>query len=382
MNENYQDPYLFEEDDEEDDPIDWMGYFMSLWNNKKKIIAISFAFAILSVCIALMQKRQYSLSVVMAPEVQGKAGSGSLGGIASMLGMGNLSLGSSSDALNISLFPEIAGSTPFLEGLLDVTVTPYISPKDVKKGVKPGAPTTVFLHLLGKDKESGFLSQIKTSIFGEKEEDEELVYEYGFSPMQDIALKKISKLIGVDVDKKTGVTTLTVKFDDPLMAMQLADTVLNRLQNKVFEYRTKKERENFEYYSALADSAYEKLVAAQAAYAQSMDNDRNVILQSVSVRKQRLQNEVTLCEQVYTQMAQQRELSRARVQEVKPVFAVIEPPVFPQRPANSRAKTCIVITFFGFFMTCAWYLFGAPLYANLKEQFAARMAEDGADDKA
>ena len=85
-----------------------------------------------------------------------------------------------------------------------------------------------------------------------------------------------------------------------------------------------------------------------------------MILQKVSVRSQRLEQEADIASQVYQQMVQQRELSRAQLQEVKPVFTVVEPATMPQRPNNSRANTCIAITFIGFLLSCAWYVVGAP----------------------
>lgn len=375
MNENYQNPD-FQQEMEDEEEIDWMGYLNTLWSHRKTIIKITAICAVLSVIVALCQKRTYHVGVTLAPEVQSSSSrAGGLSGIASMLGIGGATMGASTDALNITIFPEIVNSTPFIVSLFDVELTPYVSPKKIEKGVAPGVPVPLYDHLCGKDKEPGLFKKMLVSLFGEEPE------EPGFSvssltKKQSRAVEKMRKLMSADVDKKTGVTSLSVTLDDPLMATQLADTVCRRLQEYVFEYRTQKERENLSYYSALTDSAYVQLVAAQAAYAQSMDNDHSVILQSVSVRKQRLQNEMNLREQVYSQMLQQRELVRGRVQEMKPVFAVVEPATFPQRPMQSRAKTCIMITFLGFVAACAWFLFGAPFLASMKEKIAERKEEE------
>ena len=285
MNENYQNP-LPQRFEEEEDSIDWMGYIKTLWAKRKNIILVTAVFAVLSVVIALCQKRQYAISITLAPEVQGKSGSSSLSGIASMLGVGGMSMGNSTDALNITIFPEIVNSTPFLTGLFDVEVTPYVNKKDLKEGVVP-EPTTIYNHILGKDKEPGFISSLIKSIFSSEDEEEDNTLNISYlSEEQSKVVEALQKMISADVDKKTGITQIAVRMDDPMMVTQLADTVCRRLQEYVFDYRTQKERENFDYYSQLADSALEKLVAAQAAYAQSMDNDHSVILQSVSVKKQ------------------------------------------------------------------------------------------------
>lgn len=161
----------------------------------------------------------------------------------------------------------------------------------------------------------------------------------------------------------------------PTICLILADTVCRRLREYVFEYRTEKERNNFEYYQALCDSTYKTMVEAQAAYAEAVDNDHSVILQKVSVKRQRLEQEASIASQVYQQMVQQREMSRAQLQEMKPVFAVVEPATMPQKPMNSRRKTCMSITFFGFILACAWYVVGKDWLAEnlpaLKEKINA-----------
>lgn len=352
---------------EEEEPIDWAAYISKMLLYWKKIAIITCIFGVIGIVVALCQKRAYTVSITLAPEVQGKSSGGSLGGLASMLGMGGLSMGSSSDALNITLFPDICSSTPFLTQLFDVELTPYVSPKDVKNGVV-AEPTTVYLHMTGKDKPKGLISKILESILS-KEEDEEngSINISHLTKEQNNVVLALQKSISANVDKKTGITNIAVTLDDQLMATQLADTVCNRLQNYIDLYRTKKERENLAYYSMLADESQAKYIEAQAAYAKSMDFDRNVNLLSVSSEKERLQQEAQIAGQVYTQMVQQREMARAKVQELKPVFAVVEPATLPQKPNKSRKNTVLAFGFIGFALSAAWFLFGKEfLDENLK----------------
>lgn len=359
-NNGYQNYY------EDEEPIDWAAYISKFLLYWKKIAIITCIFGVIGIIAALCQKREYSVAITLAPEAKAGGGS-SLGGIASMLGMGNMSMGSSTDALNISLFPDICSSTPFLTQLFDVKITPYVSPKDAKKGVV-AEPTTVYKHMTGEDKEKGFIAQIMENIFGKpEEENSDSINISQLTQKQNNAVMALQRAISADVDKKTGVTTISVTLDDKLMATELADTVCSRLQNYIYLYRTKKERENLEYYTKLAEEAQEKLVKAQAAYASSMDFDRDVSLLSVSNRKDRLQHEADLANQIYSQMAQQRELARAKVQEMRPVFAVIEPATLPQRPTKSRKNTVLAFGFVGFILSAAWYLIGKDfLEENLK----------------
>ena len=55
-------------------------------------------------------------------------------------------------------------------------------------------------------------------------------------------VEKVKTNITCDVDKKTDVVTITVKDQDRLVSAILADSVKQRLQDFIIEYRTSKAR--------------------------------------------------------------------------------------------------------------------------------------------
>lgn len=371
LNQNYQSGI-----DPEEESIDWAKYIGLFLTNWKKIAVVTCIFGIIGIGAALMQKRVYSVSVTLAPEVQGSSRSGgSLGSLASMFGVNMNMGGSSADALNITIFPEIVSSTPFLSQLFEVELNPKPKlPKDkieARKVMEGPLPTVkLYDHLTGRDKEKSWMTRLKESLFGPVEEDPDYmkVNVSLLTKEQGLVIERMRRLISADVDKKTAMTTISVSMDDPLMCAQLADTVCRRLREYVFSYRTEKEQQNFDYYEALCDSAFLKMTEAQAAYAASLDNNQSVIRQTVAVRRERLQQEASMASQIYQQMVQQREVSRAHLQEMKPVFAVVEPSTMPQRPANSRKKTVLMFGFFGFFLASAWFLLGKDYYEQYMPQ--------------
>ncbi|MBO4624427.1 MAG: hypothetical protein J5646_02925 [Bacteroidales bacterium] len=346
--------------------IDWMGILSKLLKHWKQIVLIGFVFGCLGVVSALMMKRQYNVTMTLAPETQGRASS-SLSSITSMLGMGG-AVSSGPDAMNITLFPEICQSTPFLVSLLDVPLTSYVSEKQAEEGVKP-MHTTVYKHFSGEDKPNYKPKKDEKPYTGVANATE-------LTPKQAAVVKALGQSVSASVDKKTGITTISVTTDDRLMAKQLADTVCNRLQKVVSEYRTKKATSDYEYYVMLADEAHADLVKAQAAYARSVDYDRSVILQSATAEKDRLREEASLANQIYSQMAQQRELARAKIQEDKPVYAVVQPAVLPQAPMNSRAKRVLIWGFVGGFLAVAWYGFGADFFKKMRSDVKEKMDEE------
>lgn len=366
MEENLNNPPYQESYDDEFE-IDWMGILTKLLKHWKQIILIGFIFGCLGVVSALLMKRTYNVTMTLAPELQSRSSS-SLSSLTNMLGLGGATLGNTTDAMNITLFPEISHSTPFLAALLDVPLTSYVSPKQAEEGVQP-KHTTVYKHLSGEDKPNYKPKKNEKPYTGVDDPTE-------LTTKQAAVVKKLSQCIGAEVDKKTGVTTITVTMDDRMMAKQLADTVCTRLQVYVSNYRTKKATDDYNYYVMLADEAHEELVKAQAAYARSVDYDRSVILQSGTAEKDRLREEASLANQIYSQMAQQRELARAKIQEEKPVYAVVQPATLPQRPVNSRAKRVLIWGFVGGFLAVAWYGFGQDFMKKFRTDVKEKMDEE------
>lgn len=368
-NEYYNDPDCMEEDEDELN-IDWAELITKLLKEWKFIGLVSFLFAVVGVGVALLTPKKYTVSVMLAPEVQGKSGGGSIGGIASMLGLGSASIGSGGDALNISLFPEISASTPFLAQLFDVEVTPYVAPDKIKKGAQPATPTTLYKYITKEDEPKSWFANLKESVFGKAEEIETDTLNLSqFSPKQRLVIQTLQANVGAAVDKKTAITTISVTMDDPWIATTLADTVCQRLQDYVIAYRTQKASEDLAYYEMLAKDARARMVKAQAAYATSVDYDRSVILQSVNTEKDRLRQEAQLASELYSQTEQQVQLAKAKLQEVKPVFAVVQPATMPARPSSaSRKNVVLIVTLLGCCLACAWVLFGKDFFFNLKQQ--------------
>lgn len=355
--------------------IDWMDIFARLLKHWKQIFLICFIFCVLGIVSALLMTRRYNVSMTLAPEIANR-NSSNLTTITNMLGLGGASLNTTTDAMNITLFPEICKSTPFLAALLDVPLTSYVSEKQVEEGVQP-KHTTVYKHFSGEDKKKTLLSKWLDSFSKYKDQKPYTgVTDATELPVaQARVVKALAKSISANVENKTGITTISVTMDDRMMAKQLADTVCARLQVYVTDYRTKKATANYDYYVTLAEEARRDLVQKQAAYARSVDYDRSVILQSAQSEKDRLRSEASLAQEIYSQMVQQRELARAKIQEEKPVYAVVQPATLPQHAVNSRVKRVLIWCVLGLFLSLAWYGFGADFFKKFRSDVKEKMDE-------
>ena len=123
MSEQLYNNSNFPSEQEEEMEIDLMEMARKLWAKRKLLYKAAGIGLVLGVIIALSTPKKYTVDVVLSPEV-GKISSSSFSGIASMLGISNLNSASGDvDALNITLFPDIVSSTPFILELFDVPVT-------------------------------------------------------------------------------------------------------------------------------------------------------------------------------------------------------------------------------------------------------------------
>jgi hypothetical protein len=370
MTENKEYKQVPPHQEEEEQEIDLMEYARKLWESRKTLLIASGIAAVLGVVIALTTPRQYTVTVTLAPE-SGKSGGGSLSGIASMLGMGGFSMGSDADALNVMLYPNIVSSTPFILDLMDTPV------KTIDEE-QPDTTLTGYLTEYTKKSLMGTVISLPFKAIGGvislfKEEEPEVTGPGTIDPFQltkdqaNIA-EGIKKLIVANVDKKTGITTVSVTMQDPMVAAMLTDTVLLKLKQHITKYRVSKAEDDCKYWENLNNQRRDEYYAKQKEYAEYVDANKNVVLQSVQIEQERLQNDMQLAYQVYSNVATQLQMARAKVQEAKPVFVIVEPASVPlQASGTSRAMTVIGTIFLIVAGTAGWILFGKDFLSQLKK---------------
>ncbi len=175
-------------------------------------------------------------------------------------------------------------------------------------------------------------------------------------------IEALKKKILASVDKKTSMTTVSVTLQNPKVAAVVADSVVRKLQEYIIDYRTTKAKEDCLYLERLFKERQQEYYDAQKKYADYMDSHDNIILQSVRAEQERLQNDMSLAYQVYSQVANQLQVARAKVQEEKPVFAVVEPAVIPLYPSGTSRKIYVLASIFlSVCIVISWKLLGEDI---------------------
>lgn len=354
-------------EDDDELQIDWMGILRQVLAIRKKLYIAAAVGVVLGILIALGTPKQYTVNITLSPEMSSsKSGSGLASMAASFLGgsIGN----DSPDALNATLAPDIVASTPFLLELFDARVVSQDKQID-----------TTFTAYLDEQKSSwmGYvlkapgmaISGIK-SLFSDKKEKTETIQEGTIELNEEDAakLEGLRQQITAEVDKKTAITTLSVTLQDPKVTATIADSVVSKLQQYITAYRTSKAKEDCQYLEKLYKERQQEYYDAQQRYARYVDANSNVVFQSTLAERERLQNDMNLAYQVYSQVAQQLQVARAKVQEEKPVFAVVEPAVVPLNPSGTSRKVIVLgFIFLAVAFAGAWELLGKKYWQLLKE---------------
>ena len=353
-NKNYQNPDVQEPENDEI-TIDWMEILRKIIAIRKTLYKAVGVGIILGIIIALSIPKQYTVTVTLSPEMGGDKAGGGLASLASSFLGGGAS--SSPDALNATLAPDIVASTPFilelfntkvqtLDGKLDTTLVAYLDEqKQPWWGYIKAAPGMT-------------IGAIK-SLFSEDTDTVTALNPFQLTQKEAGKVASIKQAITAEVDNKTAMTTLTVTLQDPKVTAIVADSVVAKLQQYIIDYRIKKAKEDCAYLEQLYKERQQEYYDAQSKYAHYFDSNRNIALQSVRAEQERLQNDMNLAYQVYSQIAQQLQVARAKIQEEKPVFAVVEPATVPLQPSGTSRKVILIgVVFLAVCGTGIWKLLG------------------------
>ena len=352
--------------------IDLMDLLRKVIGIRKKIYKAAGIGLIIGVIVAISIPKQYTVEVTLSPEMGNNKGGGLSGLAASFLGSG-VSMGDGTDALNASLSADIVSSTPFLLELSNMKVPVSKSEEISLSSYLDEESSPWWSYVIGFP---GMVIGGVKSLFIE-DEDETISSDKAsqgaieLSKKESQKIESLKKKIAASVDKKTSMTTVSVTFQDPKVAAIVADSVVNKLQEYIIDYRTSKSKEDCLYLEKLFKERQQEYYAAQKKYADYMDSHDNIILQSVRAEQERLQNDMSLAYQVYSQVASQLQVARAKVQEEKPVFAVVEPAVVPLEPSGTSRKVYVLaFIFLSVCIVISWNLFGKDFLDKFKEACA------------
>jgi len=335
---------------------------------KKKLFFIILPIVFILSCLYIICiPRYYTSEVKLVPESDnGFSGNlGTLGSLASTFGV-DLTDMQSSDAISPTLYPDLMDDNGFVAELFPIHV------ESSEKSEDPPISTTYYDYLENHQKKAwwnGPIKWIKEKMsFGKKDEDSNAKKEinpYALSRKQFKIVEALRNNINIRSDKKTGVLTIAVTSQDPLISKTMADSIKERLQEYITDYRTSKSRIDLEHYLKLEAQAKKNYEAARLKYSKFSDAHTDVVLASYQVTRDDLENDMQLKYNTYSSLQTQVQVARAKVQARTPAFTVLKGAEVPVKPAGPKRMIFVFIMVFLAFTATLLYIIRDDLRQTL-----------------
>ena len=285
-----------------------------LIRHRRFLLKYTFLGLTLGLLVALCLPKEYEARMLTAAESLAIPDDEVLGGFTAE----NISAKSpaSYDALRPSLYPQIFASVPFLDSLSAIPVQTADGTPDITLTLRE------------------YLEQRQHSLFPS-------------SP--DAVLEELRDRISILPDEKTRTIALACRMQDPLVAATVLDSLNSRIRRYITEYRTRKEREELAHAKKLQEDAREAYFSAQETQAAFEDRNRDLHTRNAQKELVQLRVKTNFAKEEYARATLRVKAAETQVVRVRPVFAVIEPPTVPVRPASpSRLKYMAGFALLGF----------------------------------
>ncbi len=317
-----------------------------------KVLPITF---VIACAFTLGLQDYYKSTVALAPEA---GGGSSLSGLVSLASTFGVNLGSSSnssrDAITPDLYPDLMSSVNFRTSMFDVKVR-----------MDGDNRIMTYYDYLDKEQKSPWWSKAKKAIWGlfKSKEDTHAVVKkdsvnpFRLTPEQLSIANAVGGCIDCKINNKTGIISIIVTDQDPLVAATIADSVKVRLQNSLTDYRTKKARHDLAYIEKLYKEARTNYDQACDAYASYVDANNDIVLESVKQKRTKLENEMQLMFNNYNAISAQLLAAKAKVQEETPAFTTLKTATVPLRKTGPKRSLIVMIfELLVFLCTTGWIL--------------------------
>lgn len=310
--------------------IDFRVLFKILRKEKWWIFLITLLVTAVGIIYSFLAREEFQTDGKILPEIQGKGGSSlsQFAGPASLAGVDLNSLGGSGiDAVRPDLYPDVITSTPFYLELFKVPVhtqdNQELSFEDYYHNVI----------------EEGEVPKEKLLRKYPVKEDGIIVV----NRLNEMRLKALRTRITANIDKKSGIITISSKMPDPVVAAETAKFAMEYLMEYVKNYRTEKLKKDVNYLEEQVERSRGKYYTTQEAKARYSDQFQDIRLQSADVRRERIESEYRLSSTFYNELLKKYEEAKFKLHQETPVFKVLEPPVAPAKKTEPKRSLIIMI---------------------------------------
>lgn len=332
-----------------------------------KILIASFAviFAAVGAIYSLSLPNEYVSNAKLLPELDSKSSaSGGLGGLKSLAGLAGVDIGGGvgGEAIRPELYPNIVQSAPLLREVLKAkiystkhkkwqTVLDYLSEK------QDTAPLDFGNDVEEEEKSDVILDKIPSNALSS-----DLIK---LNKKEQAAIKKLREFVKLEIDKKSGVISLSTKLTNAVAAANITSLVQHYLTKYIIDYRTQKARKELTFLDKRLTEARERYNQSLFTLSAYRDQNMNLFLNVARDREKKLEYEVDIAYNMYSTLSGQYEEAKMKLHRETPVFKVLEPAqVAVKKDGPVRSIITIGFMFAGIFISLIYVFFKT---VNLKE---------------
>lgn len=328
--------------------IDLRVIIKKLWRKKLWFLLVWIITGALASWYIVGIPRTYMTTTRIAPETD-QGGQSSLGSIASSFGI-NLGDNGGSDAIYPLLYPDLMEDNGFVSRFFDIRV-------QSEDGV---ISTTYYDYLANYQARpwwAKYQDKVKKLLPKDEEPDkvakkagnsgEEPKFDpYYLNKKEDKVVKAIRSSVSFDYDIKTSCISITVIAQDRMICKQVADSVRERLQGFITDYRTSKARKDVDYYKKLADEAKVSYEKVRRQYAAFSDANTDISLPSLQAKMEDIENDMQLKYNAFTALNTQLQAAQAKLQEYTPAFTLLQGAAVPMKASGPKRMIFVAVMLF------------------------------------
>ena len=327
-----------------------------VWSNKIQLSKVITVFLLVGLLVAFTSRVEYKTSCKLLPESHDDNSTG-LGGLGDLAGLAGINLNTGgSGSLSPELYPEITNSISFKIELLNEPI--YFQELD--------SIITGYNYFMEHDRPSLF-ERIFEFTFGLPSKLKKLFVNHHQLEILDeqkyiLVTKKESEIIesfgkriSVNVDFKTGIIVVETEMPDPLAAAETARLVVEKLTNRITNYKIEKSAQNLNFIKKRLNDAKMDYEIKQVKIAKFVDKNKYLSSSIKEIEYKRLQNELSLSFEVFKGLASQLEQAKLSLNEETPIFTMLSPIIIPVEKSRPKRLLIIVSAFlFGLLVSIAY----------------------------
>lgn len=373
--------------DAENEEIDLLDLIQTVWDGRFLILKIVAGFLVLGLFIAFTSVEEYTSEVKVLPETQQTSPLGSLGGLARQFGFSS-GPAETGGGIPARMYPSITQNTVFLVHLLDhpitleehdlqVTIREYLQEHQKRpvgyyvRRYTIGLPSVLISKIRSRNdsetEEVTDTSGLMNSTFFDSQENETI----RLSNRDWGSVRQLRSRIESITDSETGIVTISVKMQDPVIAAEVASLAVKQLSEFVTRYRTEKSQRDVEFIQERLEDAKDNFEDVQQELARFTDANRGQLTAVARIEEQQLQSRYNLTFNLYNTMAERLEEAQIKLQEDTPVVNITEPPAVPDQASEPNRLFIIVVFIMLGTILAVGLIFVLKIYNDVRERILA-----------